>query len=182
MAREQLSPINVVATYPDMETARRALTALERAGVDGDDISLLGREADVVAAEEDTRNRDAHLTGDIAKKVGEGGALGTVAGAVAGAVAFVIPGIGPGIGAGIWVATLGGAVAGGAVGGVAGGISAIPQTEDWELTYDEVRDGKVLVATHAEGEDEAGRQAKVLEAHKPEKLERFDQRGKRIGD
>src|SRR5437016_7765152 len=106
MARDQLSQFNVVATYPDMDTARKALKALERAGVDGDDISLLGRQADVVAAEEDTRERDAHLTGDVTKKVAEGGAIGTVAGAVVGTVAFLIPGVGPGIGAGIWAATL----------------------------------------------------------------------------
>jgi hypothetical protein len=180
MAREKLSPVNVVATCPDMETARKAITALERAGVDGDNVSLLGRQADVVAREEDTRDRDAHLTGDVAKKVGEGGALGTVAGAIAGTVAFVIPGVGPGIGAGIWAATLGGAIAGGAVGGVAGGVSAIPQTEDWELTYDDVRDGKVLVVTHAEDAAEADKQAEVLSAHNPLKLERFDEHGKRI--
>jgi outer membrane lipoprotein SlyB len=180
MAREKLSPINVAATYEDMVSARRAITALERAGVDGDDISLLGRRADVVAHEQDTRERDAHLTGDVAKKVGEGGALGTVAGALAGTVAFAIPGIGPGIGAGIWAATLGGAIAGGAVGGVAGGVSAIPQTEDWELTYDDVRDGKILVVTHAGNEAHADKQAKVLQAHDPVKLERFDERGRRI--
>jgi hypothetical protein len=180
MARENLSPINIAATYDDMEAARKAITALERAGVDGDDISLLGRRVDVVAHEQDTRERDAHLTGDVTKKAAEGGALGTVAGAVAGTVAFAIPGIGPGIGAGIWAATLGGAIAGGAVGGVAGGISAIPQTEDWELTYDDVRDGKVLVVTHAEDEPQAEKQTKSLRAHDPVKLERFDERGKRI--
>jgi outer membrane lipoprotein SlyB len=172
--------MNVVATYPDMATARKAITALERAGVDGDDISLLGRQADVVRREEDTRERDAHLTGDVAKKVGEGGALGTLAGALAGTVAFAIPGIGPGIGAGIWAATLGGAIAGGAVGGVAGGVSAMPESEDWELTYDDVREGKVLVVTHAEDEAEAEKQAQVLRTHTPLKLERFDEHGKRI--
>jgi outer membrane lipoprotein SlyB len=180
MAREKLSPINVAATYDDMEAARKAIAACERAGVDGDDISLLGRRADVVAHEQDTRDRDAHLTGDIAKKAGEGGALGTLAGALAGTVAFAIPGIGPGIGAGIWAATLGGAIAGGAVGGVAGGISAMPQTEDWELTYDDVREGKVLVVTHAEDEAQAEKQAQILRAHNPVKVELFDGQGKRI--
>src|SRR5205807_5084591 len=104
---------------------------------------------DAAAAREDTRDRDAHLVGDVSDKALKGGAVGTVVGALAGAVAFVIPGVGPGIGAGIWAATLGGAVAGGAVGGMAGGVAATNQTEDWELTYDEVAAGRVLGAGHA---------------------------------
>jgi hypothetical protein len=181
MAREQLSPYNVVATYPDMQAARKSFDALERAGVDGDDISLLGPHADAAAAEKETRERDAHLVGDVTGKSLRGGAIGSIAGAVAGTVAFVIPGVGPAIGTGIWVATLGGAVAGGAVGGVAGGVSAIDQSEDWELTYDDVAEGKVLVACHADDKADADKLEEILRAHDPEKVERFDEHGKRIG-
>src|SRR5438270_5108640 len=157
MARDQLSKFNVVATFADMHAARGCIDALERAGVDGDDISLLDRHVDETAAQQDTRQRDAHLVGEVGDKAVKGGALGTVAGAVAGTVAFMIPGIGPGIGAGIWAATLGGAVAGGAVGGVAGGVAATNQSEDWELTFDEVAEGRVLVAAHALDAAGAGR-------------------------
>src|SRR6266480_1128076 len=145
MAREQLSKINVVATYLDMDAARKAFDALEKAGVDGDDMSLLGRHAEEAAAVTETRQRDAHLVGDVSEKVAKGGAMGAAAGAIAGTAAFVIPGVGPALGIGIWAGTLGGAVAGGAVGGVAGGVTAMDQSDDWELTYDEVADGKVLV-------------------------------------
>lgn len=181
MPRDQLSKFNVVATFPDMKAARHAIDALERAGVDGDDISLLGRTVDAAAAQEDTRDRDAHLVGDVSEKAMKGGAIGTVAGAVAGAVAFVIPGIGPGIGAGIWAATLGGAVAGGAVGGMAGGVAATNESEDWELTYDEVASGRVLVAGHTDDQADADRLAGLLQKHDPLKVERFDERGKRLG-
>src|SRR5437763_16691750 len=180
MAREKLSPYNVVATYPDMDAARKAFNALEAAGVDGDDMSLLGPHVDEAAAQTDTRERDAHLVGDVGEYVVKGGAIGSVAGAVAGCVAFMIPGIGPAIGVGIWAATLGGAVAGGAVGGVAGGVSALDQGEDWELTFDDVAEGKVLVATHAADEDEANTQERVLREHNPSKVERFNDKGKRI--
>ena|SRR5438067_6406885 len=182
MARDQLSKFNVVATYPDMGAARRAIDALELGGVDGDDISLLGRNVDAASAEADTRERDAHLVGDVTDKALKGGAIGTVAGALAGAAAFVIPGIGTGIGAGIWAATLGGAVAGGAVGGMAGGVAATNQSEDWELTYEDVASGRVLVATHTDDRPEADRQAELLGKHDPLKVELFDERGKRIGD
>lgn len=181
MAREQLSKFNVVATYPDMNAARKAFDALEAAGVDGDDMSLLGRHADEAAAETETRERDAHLVGDVSEKAAKGGAIGSVAGAIAGGVAFMIPGVGPGIGVGIWAATLGGAIAGGAVGGVAGGVGAMDQSEDWELTYDDVAEGRVLVATHAEDEAEAERQEILLREHGPAKVERFDENGRRIG-
>jgi outer membrane lipoprotein SlyB len=180
MARQELSPYNVVATFPDMEAARKAFDALEKAGIDGDDMSLLGRTADRVAAETDTRDRDAHLVGEVSDHVVKGGAIGSVAGAIAGTVAFVIPGIGPGIGVGIWAATLGGAVAGGAVGGVAGGVSAFDQGEDWELTFDDVAEGKVLVATHADSEADAEHHEKLLRDVSPLKVERFNESGKRI--
>src|SRR5436305_14895151 len=157
-----------------------AFNVLEAAGVDCDDMSLLGPHVDEAAAQTDTRERDAHLVGDVGEHVVKGGAIGSVAGAVAGGVAFMIPGIGPGIGVGIWAATLGGAVAGGAVGGVAGGISAVDQSEDWELTYDAVAEGKVLVATHADEESEADKQENVLREHRPLKVERFDEKGKRL--
>jgi outer membrane lipoprotein SlyB len=180
MAREQLSPYNVVATYPDLKAARKAFDALEKAGVDGDDMSLLGRTADEAAVETETKNRDAHLVGDVSEHVVKGGAIGSVAGSIVGTVAFVIPGVGPAMGVGIWAATLGGAVAGGAVGTVAGGVGALDQNEDWELTYDDVAEGKVLVATHADSEADADMQEKVLREASPVKVERFDEGGKRI--
>ena len=142
MAREQLSKFNVVACYPDMEAARNAFNALEAAGVDGDDMSLLGRHAEEAAAELETRQRDAHLVGDVGEHVAKGGAVGSVA----------------------------------------GGISSIDQSEDWELTYDEVAEGKVLVATHADDEADAEKQESVLRQHRPLKVERFDEKGRRIGN
>src|SRR5204862_7182824 len=129
----------------------------------------------------ETRERDAHLVGEVVEKAAKGGAVGSVAGAIAGTAAFVIPGVGPAIGVGIWAATLGGAVAGGAVGGFAGGVAAMDQSEDWELTYDDVAEGKVLVATHADDEAAAEKQESVLRSHRPLKVERFDAHGRRIG-
>src|SRR3954468_20512094 len=182
MAREQLSKFNVVATYPDMQAARKAFDALEAAGVDRDDMSLLGPHADEAAAETETRERDAHLVGDVGEHVVKGGAIGSVAGALAGGFAFMIPGVGPAVGAGIWAATLGGAIAGGAVGGVAGGVSSMDQSEDWGLTYADGPAGKVLVAAPADDGEEADKQESVLRSNGPVKIERFDERGRRIGD
>lgn len=42
MSREGLSELNVFAVYPTRAEARRAVEALERAGVEGGDVSLFG--------------------------------------------------------------------------------------------------------------------------------------------
>src|SRR2546423_7658423 len=119
MAREQLSKFNVVATYPDMEAARKAFGALEAAGIDGDDMSLLGPHADAAAAELETRERDAHLVGDVGEHVAKGGAIGSVAGALARSGAVMIPRGGPRIRGGRLAATPRGGPPRGALRGVA---------------------------------------------------------------
>src|SRR5687767_9457393 len=112
---------NVTATFPGMDEARDAISALEGAGIESGRISLIGPRAEEAAEETDTRQRDLDVTKDIGKKVAAGAAAGTtVGGAVgflAGLAAFAIPGVGPVLGAGVWAATAAGGVAGGAVGG-----------------------------------------------------------------
>src|SRR5688572_23908902 len=111
-----------------MPEARKALDALEAAGIDAAEISLLGPAAEEAAEHADTRERDAGMAGRVGKRATgalAGGATGGLAGFLAGLVAFAIPGVGPVIGGGVWAATIGGAVAGGSVGGVIGGYSAV---------------------------------------------------------
>ena len=170
---------NVVATFKEPEAARRAVTALGRAGVEADKISFLGRDVDEVTSDPDTRLRDLEVTGAVAKKAGLGGAVGSTLGALAGAAAFAIPGVGPVIGAGIWGAAAAGAAAGGAVGGMVGGVASIDLSEDWELTFGEaLREGQVLVAVQADDEDGMAKARKVLEGEGPERVERIDSEGK----
>lgn len=171
---------NVVATFSDMESARSAMRELSQAGIDANNISMLGREAEEAAVTRDTRERDFHATGDIANKTASGAAVGSaVGGAIAGTAAFLIPGVGPVVGVGIWAAIGGGALAGGTVGGMVGGISGLPLNEDWELTYtDSVRQGRVLVAVHTNDEDEAARAAKILEDQSAENVQRLDSEGR----
>src|SRR5439155_8750786 len=114
----------------------------------------------------------------VGKRAGIGAAAGTaaggIAGLIAGAVAFAIPGVGPDIGAGVWAAIAGGAVAGGAVGGVIGGVSSLDMTEAWELTYQSVRKGQILVGVHSEDADEADHAAEILRGEDALAVERFD--------
>ena len=174
---------NVVATFASPEQARDALEDLSRAGFEADKVSLVGRDAEEVASDPDTRLRDLEVTAEVGKKAIAGGTVGTVLGALAGAAAFVIPGIGPGIGTGIFAAMAAGGIGGGAVGGMVGGIGSMDLSEGWELTFqDALRGGKVLVAVHAGSDDEAREAADVLAKEQPEKVQRVDADGNVTGD
>jgi hypothetical protein len=175
---------NVVAVFADMEQGRDAVDALGGAGIDGSEISVLGRPIEEAAGRTDTRDRDAAVAREVASKTAAGAAAGTavggVAGFLAGLVAFAIPGIGPVLGAGVWAATAAGGVAGGALGGVLGGVSATDMTDAWELTFDSVREGRVLVGVHSDSESDVARGEETLAKHNPLRLERFDANGRRL--
>ena len=175
---------NVIAVYPDMGAAGRAMDALERGGVDAVHISLLGRPVEEAAGQADTRERDEGVARHVGKRVGIGAAAGTaaggIAGLVAGAVAFAIPGVGPVIGVGIWAAVAAGGVAGGAVGGMIGGVSSFDMTEAWELTHQSVREGRVLVGVHSDDRSDVDRGAEILQDQDPVQVSRFDRAGKRL--
>jgi hypothetical protein len=178
------APHNVVAVFPGMPEAREALDALEAAGIDAAEISLLGPAAEEAAEQADTRERDAGMAGRVGKRatVGAlaGGATGGFAGFLAGLAAFAIPGVGPVIGAGVWAATIGGAVAGGSVGGVIGGYAAVDMNEAYELTYESVRAGRVLVGVHSEDPAHADKGDEVLRKLDPLSIDRFDKSGRRL--
>jgi hypothetical protein len=184
LPEQVLAQFNVVAVYSDMETARKAIDALERGGVEAGQISLLGKRVDEAAGDVDTRTRDERMAKHVGKRAAAGAAAGTaaggVAGFIAGAVAFAIPGVGPVLGAGVWASTAAGAVAGGSVGGVVGGVSSLDMTEAWELTYESVSGGRVLVGVHSDDPGDVDRSEQVLRDHDAIRVERFDSTGKRL--
>ncbi|MFN8556955.1 MAG: hypothetical protein U0531_06250 [Dehalococcoidia bacterium] len=180
----QWARLNVVATFPDLEAARDAITALERAGVDGNRISLLGRQAQEAKTDPDTSGRDARVSADVAKAGALGTAAGTVGGGLvgllAGAAAFGIPGIGPVVGIGIWAATAGGAGVGAAIGGLVAGTAALNQSDSNELTYHEpLRAGHALVAVHADDEGTLAQAEQRLRDQGPLRLDHVDANGRR---
>jgi hypothetical protein len=180
--RQGFAQHNLTAAFPGMEEARAALDALERAGIESSRISLLGPRAEEAAEETDTRSRDLDLTKDVGKKVAAGAAAGSAvggaAGFLAGLAAFAIPGVGPVLGAGVWAATIGGAAAGASVGGVVAGVGSIDVSEAWELTYQHVREGRVVVGVHSDDADEVGKAAEALQKLEPLSVHRFDPEGR----
>lgn len=172
---------NVIATYPDMETARKAVGALEDRGIDAARLSLLGQKAaeaidqgETAAADE--RIMDEHA-GTAVGGILAGGAAGGAAGFLAGLAAFGIPGAGPVVAAGIWGLTLGGTAAGAGVGLAATGYARIKQSEAWQLTYEAVSDGEVAVGVHSPDEDEVKIALEVLGEHSPTNVRHFDGEG-----
>ena len=178
---KHLAEHNVVATFADMETAGDAVQELGQAGVDAENISLLGQAVDQARQNPDTRLRDMEATGDVAKRAGGGVAAGGALGALAGAAAFAIPGVGPVVGMGMLAAAAAGAIGGGAVGGMVGGVSGLSLEDDWDLTFQEsIRAGRVLVAVHAEDRADVEKAAKVLEKAGSQELEWIDAEGHRV--
>src|SRR5437763_12390732 len=179
-----LSPVKASASIYDMAQARHALDVLEGAGIEAAQISLLGPGVEEAATEPSTRQRDRAVAVDVAKHVGVGAAAGSTAGGavgfLAGAVAFGIPGVGPVVGTGIWASTASGAIAGATVGGMVGGVAKLDMHPDWELTYQEVKQGRVVIAFHAGDESEARRGGELLAKARPLRVEHFDRTGKRM--
>lgn len=180
MAR--LSAHNVVGTFPDLDKAREVIEELNDAGVDADDISMLGKQVEDVSSDPDTRLRDMEATGDLGKHAAAGAGAGALIGGIAGALAWIIPGVGPVLGSGIWAATGGGAIAGTVVGGMVGAIEGTELGPEWEVTYgDPLRQGQVLVAVHARDDEEAATAEKVLREQGAERVDHLDQEGKPLG-
>lgn len=173
---------HVVATFPDLDKANDAALALSQAGIEANDISIIGPQQEEAASDPDTRLRDMEATGEIAKRAGAGGGAGAAVGMLAGAAAFVIPGIGPVVGSGIWAGVLGGGIAGGVIGGMVGGISGL-SLEEFDLKYQDVlREGKAMVAVAVDDDEGADEVRKLLEKEGAGDVHMIDGSGERIGD
>jgi len=180
---KNLAQHNVVATFPDMKSARAGVDALARAGIEAEDISLLGSAVEEARNDADTRLRDMEATGEIAKRAGTGIVAGGALGALAGVAAFAIPGVGPVVGTGILAAVAGGSVAGASVGGMVGGVAGVSLEEDWDLTFhDSIRAGRVLVAVHTAEKDDVEKAAEVLAGEHPDQLDWLDADGKKTDE
>jgi hypothetical protein len=178
----QITGQNIIATFPDLDKANDVALNLSQAGIEANDISILGREQEQAASDPDTRLRDMAATGEVAKRAGAAGGAGAALGAIAGAAAFVIPGIGPVIGSGIWAGLLAGGVAGGVIGGMVGGISGL-SLEEFDLKYQGVlREGKAMVAVAVHDEATVNRVRELLEKESPEDIHMINGSGEKIDE
>lgn len=161
---------NVLAVYPSAERAREAITQLERSGVEGGDIELLGAAAEGAAQPETNevqRNVDMAMSGKVGKRSLAGLPIGALAGAVVlllvGWFAHAVFDVGDSLGQVLIGAALGGALFGAFGGLFYGGASGLPVSDAWGETFEAVRQGSTGVAVHTEDEGEAEKAVEALQ-------------------
>ena len=178
---------DVIAIYADVESARAAITLLERHGVEGGSIEL-----DVPGAErrplsnDAQRDADMEATGKIGKRVGVGfiggallGALlGAVLGVIASAIFVVYSSLALALGGAV-----GGAIFGGYAGGFYGGATGLPVSEAWGETYTAEHSdgtGEPRLAVHTGDRSKVDAVVQALRGTGPLSLRRADEQGRLV--
>lgn len=148
----------IIAAFDERDMADKAVTELEEAGFDSEEMSVIVREAE----ETDT--------GDDGSPVAEGTVGGATTGAVVGGLAGLLIGAGvlPALGglliggpiaaalglSGVAATAVSGAVTGAAAGGLIGALTGLGLPEDRARFYNEtVQEGGVLIVVPVEAEE-----------------------------
>lgn len=179
MIREGLSRHNIVGAYDDMASARKAIEALQFAGIEADDISLRGPAAEEAERriEKETQPVDQSMIGRIVLLAIVGGAIGAVAGAVLGSILWAADvGIAratdnAGLQIGMWV------LAGAIIGSLIAPYWGFTASRAWELTHEPVP-GRVFVGVHSDDPDEIANADKVLHKQHAAEITRLDDQGR----
>jgi hypothetical protein len=168
----RLAAPKLAARFASMEDARRAIQELENAGIDGDDIELVGAGTEPARRPKSPTMEDRRAGRYVAPRV----AVGTVAGGVVGAL------VGAAAGFGLWLAfsmsagvILAGAFAGVLIGSVVGTYIRFERTvgfsQSWSLTFAaDVGAGPLWVTVHVSASDSVDRARRVLEGTHPLEL------------
>jgi hypothetical protein len=152
--------VTISRLYDSYDDARRAVTALEAAGVPHSDISIVANNSDNWYGRTGKVDRDRDGTDDRAEGAGAGAGIGAGLGGTAGLLAglgiLAIPGLGPVVAAGWLAATAAGAAAGAATGGIIGALTQAGVSDEDANTYAEgVRRGGTLVTARVPDGDRA---------------------------
>lgn len=138
----------LLATYRDPEAARRAITALERHGIDAADIHLVEAPG-VTTPKTDSAMREPDMA--VTREVGRRGfataLIGAVVlGGVAAIVGFIVGGA-----PGALIGGVGFFMAGGALGFFYGGASAVAVSEEWGDTFEAQGPATLAVTVSEDG-------------------------------
>ncbi len=170
----EFSAYNVVAEFPDLESARAAIDALSEGTIEPDNLSMTGPAADEAANQTNTGVADTKLARYLSTRVGSGAIAGGLGGAIAGLLlgGFAAGFLGADVSAGMLLAVmLFGAIGFGAIGGFLAGMSSLQTAEPWELTFYDAR-GQALVGVHSEKPDDIDLATNILEQQDPLRLYR----------
>jgi hypothetical protein len=144
----------VVGLFESWEQARRAVAALEAAGIPADQMGLIARErrdAEGLADDVEVESDRATAAGVLG-----GGALGALGGLLAGAGVLAIPGIGPVLAIGPVVGGVAGGLAGATTGGLVGSLIdwGVPEHEARHYHAGVERGGILLTVRAPEGRED----------------------------
>lgn len=167
---------NVVATYPTLKQARKAMDALESHGFDAGAIRLEGPGVPP-SGEQDTRRRDAAVPRFVGSRTAIGGIGGSVLGAIIGIVGGSIAGVSA---FALAVSAVAGAVVGGAIGMMVAGVGSIDVTPDWERTFEQDRAGPVTVAAGSDDPIKVAQAEEALRDLDPINVSRVDEHGQPV--
>lgn len=141
----------IVGVFKSEQEAVKAIESLKRQGYTSDDISIIARNKDDIAAVTDQTGTKAPE--GLATGAATGGLLGGAAGLLAGLGLLAIPGIGPILAAGPIAATLTGAAVGAGAGGLVGGLIGLGIPEDEARQYNNyVDEGNILVLVDSDAD------------------------------
>lgn len=169
---------NVVAAYPDLSSAKKAIDAIEWAGMDAVNVSLLGRtatKASDVRTNPETGRADRRLANDVARRSITGIVLGAIVGATVGVLTYLVYDD-----LGIWIGVAGGIIIGGTIGGFAGGMWSLDANQQAEVTYHDAPSGHVLVGVSSDEKQRVDRAADILAKKDPLTVHRYDGAGRPI--
>jgi hypothetical protein len=183
----------VVAIFPAVENAETAYRELLDAGVAGEDVSVMAREA-IRGGELVDADRREPGGSSAAVGMGAGAALGGLGGLLVGLGLLTIPGIGPVLAAGPIATALAGAGLGAVGGAFVGALVDLGMSEHEAQQFSEaIRRGGILLAARV-NDDTIDRATEIMEQHGAidvaERVQdwrragwsRFDQAGEPYGD
>lgn len=160
MVEKRLAHHNVVAVLETLDEGREAIEELRDAGVDDDELSLLGPEHAMRPGQGRVKESPGSTaTGGVGRSTVAGIGAGTVGGGVIGSIAGLavsaIPGVGLAAGAAALYAGIAGAatgqIAGGLLGAETGGRKAMMWAQSLQPFVARVRqDDQILVGVHTE--------------------------------
>ncbi|MFH5185792.1 general stress protein [Paenibacillus sp. TAB 01] len=141
----------IIGVFQTEGEAIQAVDALKKQGYRSDEISIVAKNKDDVAAIE--KETGTKAPEGLAAGAATGGILGGTAGLLAGLGLLAIPGIGPILAAGPIAATLTGLAVGAGAGGIVGGLVGLGIPEDEANRYnDYVNNGHILVMVDAQAD------------------------------
>jgi hypothetical protein len=172
----KFSDYNIIAAYENMAAAKKAIDALQLAGIEASEYSLLG--ATVADAESrvdkaSVHEGDAQITNEWLRRAVIWGGVGAVTGLVVGAILSAIPGV-P---LNFWYWLILGGIVGGTTGGIVGVMYRIDAGQNVDMPYRPTMDRHVLLGVISKDPQRVERAENILKRSNPLSLHRYDRRG-----